>query len=121
MLEDFDRVICHADDVLVYGRDRQEHDQRLHRVLQKLQQEGLTLNEKCEFAKKEIMFVSHRISANGIKPDPNNIKAIQQLPQPTCMEDVWHLMGMANCLAKFMPQLATITTPLRELQKERNE
>lgn len=91
MLEDFEGVICHADDVLVYGRDRQEHDQRLHCVLQKFQKEGLTLNEKCEFAKSQIIFVGHKVSANGIEADPNK--------------------GTANYLAKFMPQLATITTP----------
>ncbi|XP_051782102.1 uncharacterized protein K02A2.6-like [Erpetoichthys calabaricus] len=121
MLEGFEGVICHADDVLVYGRDKQEHDQRLHRVLQKFQKEGLTLNEKCEFAKTEIMFVGHKVSANGIEPDPNKVKAIQQLPQPTCVADVRCLMGMANYLAKFVPQLATITMPLKDLQKERNE
>ncbi|XP_025757966.1 uncharacterized protein K02A2.6-like [Oreochromis niloticus] len=101
MLEDFEGVICHADDVLVYGRDRQEHDQRLHCVLQKFQKEGLTLNEKCEFAKSQIIFVGHKVSAKGIEADPNK--------------------GMANYLAKFMPQLATITTPLKELLKDRNE
>ena len=42
MLEGRDGVLCHVDDVLVYGRDRQEHDQRLHRVLKKIRQEGLT-------------------------------------------------------------------------------
>ena len=67
------------------------------------------------------MFVGHKVSAKGIEPDPNKVKAIQQLPQPTCVEDVRRLMGMANYLAKFLPQLATITTPLKELQKERNE
>lgn len=77
MLEDFEGVICHADDILVYGRDRHEHDQRLHRVLQKLQQEGLTLNEKCEFAKKEIMFMGRKVSAYCIEPDPNKVKAIK--------------------------------------------
>ena len=118
MLEGCDGVLCHADDVLVYGRDRQEHDQRLHRVLKKIRQEGLTLNEKCEFAREEVMFVGHKVSAKGIEPDPNKVKAIQQLPQPTCVEDVRRLMGMANYLAKFLPQLATITTPLKELQKE---
>lgn len=52
MFEGFEGALCHADDVLVYGRNREEHDQRLHRVLQKMQDEGLTLNEKCEFAKE---------------------------------------------------------------------
>ncbi|KAL7376345.1 hypothetical protein ABVT39_006101 [Epinephelus coioides] len=85
-----------------------------------MQQEGLTLNDKCEFAREEIMFVGHKVSANGIEPNPNKVKAIQQLPQPTSVEDVRRLLGMANYLAKFLPQLATITTSLKELQRVMN-
>ena len=47
MFESSEGILCHADDVLVYGRNRQEHDERLHHLLQKMQEEGLTLNEKC--------------------------------------------------------------------------
>ncbi|KAL7883347.1 hypothetical protein SRHO_G00010050 [Serrasalmus rhombeus] len=59
LLDNYDGVICHADDILVFGRDKMEHDQRLRQVLQKLQSEGLTLNEKCEFGKGEMLFVGH--------------------------------------------------------------
>ncbi|XP_061926289.1 uncharacterized protein K02A2.6-like [Entelurus aequoreus] len=121
MLEDFEGVLCHADDVLVYGRDRQEHDQRLHSVLQKMQEEGLTLNEKCEFAKEHMIFVGHKVSAKGIEPDPNKTKAILQMPEPECAEDVRRLIGMANYLSKFLPQLATVTVPLKDLLREKNE
>ncbi|RXN37427.1 Retrovirus-related Pol poly from transposon opus [Labeo rohita] len=121
MFENFEGVLCHADDVLVYGRNRQEHDQRLHRVLQKMQEEGLTLNEKCEFRQEHITFVGHRVSSKGIEPDPNNVKAILQMPEPTQVEDVRRLMGMANYLSKFMPQMATITMPLKDLLREKNE
>ncbi|KAL0150323.1 hypothetical protein M9458_054431, partial [Cirrhinus mrigala] len=120
MFENFEGVLCHADDVLVYGRNRQEHDQRLHRVLQKMQEEGLTLNEKCEF-RQHITFVGHRVSSKGIEPDPNKVKAILQMPEPTQVEDVRRLMGMANYLSKFVPQMATITMPLKDLLREKNE
>ncbi|KAI4879198.1 hypothetical protein NFI96_009429 [Prochilodus magdalenae] len=121
LLENYDGVICHADDILVFGRDKMEHDQRLHQVLQKLQSEGLTLNEKCEFGKSEMLFVGHKITANGFEADPNKVRAILQMPEPTCVADVRRVMGMANYLAKFLPQLASFTTPLKELLKERNE
>ncbi|KAI2666998.1 Retrovirus-related Pol polyprotein from transposon 17.6 [Labeo rohita] len=120
MFENFEGVLCHADDVLVYGRNRQEHDQRLHRVLQKMQEEGLTLNEKCEFRQEHITFVWHRVSSKGIEPDPNKLKAILQMPEPTQVEDVRRLMGMANYLSKFVPQMA-ITMPLKDLLREKNE
>lgn len=102
---DFDGVICQADDVLVYGRHRHEYDPRLHRVLQKFQKEGLTLNEKCEFEKSEIIFVGHKVSQKGIEPNPNKLEAIEQLLQPKCVQDMRCLMGMANYHATFMPQL----------------
>ncbi|KAJ8407445.1 hypothetical protein AAFF_G00273020 [Aldrovandia affinis] len=119
MFEGFDGVLCHADDVLVFGRDRQEHDQRLHRVLQKMQSEGVTLNEKCEFAKEHIIFVGHKVSAKGIKSDPGKVKAILQMA--TCVEEVQHLVGMSNYRAKFLPQLVSVTMPLKELLRDSNE
>ena len=64
--ENFKGVVCHADDILVFGRDRQEYDKRLHKVLQKMQLEGLTLHEKCKFAKDKI---------TELEPDPNKVKA----------------------------------------------
>lgn len=57
MLEGCEGVVCHADDIVVYGEDMQQHNERLHRVLKRPREEGLTLNEKCEFAKDNIMFV----------------------------------------------------------------
>ena len=43
------------------------------------------------------------------------------MPEPTCVEDVWRLRGMANYLAKFVPQLVTFTMPLKDLLREKNE
>lgn len=51
MLEGCEGVVCHADDILVYGKDQTEHDTRLYQLLMRLSKEGLTPNkEKCEFA-----------------------------------------------------------------------
>ncbi len=50
MLEGCKGVVCHADDILVYGEDIHSHDERLHCVLKRLQEEGLTLNDECVFA-----------------------------------------------------------------------
>ncbi len=50
MLDGLEGTLCHADDILVFGSTRKEHDARLVKVLDRLQQKGLTLNEKCQFA-----------------------------------------------------------------------
>jgi len=121
MLESQDGVLCHADDILVFGRNKEEHDRRLHQVLQKAKEEGLTLNEKCEFGRDSMIFVGHTVTAAGIEPDPGKVKAIMNMPEPKNVTDVRRLLGMANYLAKFIPRLATITTPLKELLSDRNE
>ena len=46
LLQDFPGVVCHGDDILVPGIDKEEHDSRLHTVLQKLEAEGITLNKE---------------------------------------------------------------------------
>ncbi|KAJ8340717.1 hypothetical protein SKAU_G00353500 [Synaphobranchus kaupii] len=91
MLEGCDGVLCHADDILVYGRDQEEHNKRLHRVLKKLEEEGLTLNEKCEFSKDSMIFVGY-----GITPDPDKVKAILEMPEPSCVADIRRVMAKAE-------------------------
>lgn len=59
MLEDCEGVVCHADDILVYGEDMQQHNEILHRVLKRQRDKGLTLNEKCVFATDDMIFLGH--------------------------------------------------------------
>ncbi|KAL0148076.1 hypothetical protein M9458_056616 [Cirrhinus mrigala] len=90
MLEGCEGVVCHADDILVYGEDMHSHNVRLHGVLKRLQEEGLTLNEKCVFAADNIMFVGHHITAEGVAPDPGKVRAIMEMPEPTGVEGGWN-------------------------------
>ena len=65
-------VLCHMDDVLVFGKDTQEHDTRLEKVLQQIQGAGATLNhEKCQFRQSSLKFLGHLIDQTGIRPDPD--------------------------------------------------
>ncbi len=59
MLDGLEGTLCHADDILVFGSTRKEHDARLVKVLNRLEQKGLTLNEKCQFAVPQVRFLGH--------------------------------------------------------------
>nr|XP_055037759.1 uncharacterized protein K02A2.6-like [Misgurnus anguillicaudatus] len=120
LIDGVDGVLCHADDVLVIGKDRAEHDDRLHRVLQKFREAGLTLNEKCQFALTEIRFLGHVINNQGIRADPGKIKAILDMPEPKDVADVRRFMGMVNFVGKFSPRLPDLTKPIRDLLKTEN-
>ena len=104
------------DDILVYGRTCEEHDDRLRHVLQCLSDMGMTLNpEKCAFAQKSVKFLGHLIDSQGIRPDPNKVEAIVRFTTPTHVGDVRRFLGMINQLSKFSPNLADMTQPMREL------
>ena len=109
-------VLCHMDDVLVFGENHDEHNQRLEAVLRRVKEAGATLNpEKCEFCKETITFLGHVIDAEGIRADPEKTEAISKMCPPTSVPEVRRFLGMANQLGKFTPNLAKLTQPLREL------
>ena len=120
LLEGLDGCICHMDDVLVHGRTTAEHDERVRRVLDRLKTAGLTLNNKCEFGKSQLKFLGHIISGEGVGADPAKVKAIREFPQPTNLTELQRFNGMVNQLNKFLPGLANINEPLRQLLKKDN-
>ena len=109
------------DNVLVYGMDQDEHDDRLLKVLQRLEAAGLMLNkEKCKFSQKQVKFLGQMVDKSGVHPDPAKVKVIQEVPIPKNVGDVRRFLGMVNQLGKFSPNLAEKTKPLRELLRKDN-
>ena len=104
ILAGLEGVVCMVDDVLVYGRTQEEHDQRLSAVLERIEQAGGTLNrEKCEFSKSSVRFLGQMVDATGIRPNPEKVKAIMAMKEPTTVTEVRRFLGMANQLGKFSP------------------
>jgi hypothetical protein len=118
ILEGCEGVICHMDDILIHGPSQEIHDQRVRRVLSKLKSAGLTLNEKCEFSKTELTFLGHVITPEGIAADPQKTLAVQNFPTPENVTDLQRFNGMVNQLAKFLPNLAKLNEPLRQLLRK---
>ena len=121
ILEGIPGVICDIDDVLVFGKDQKEHDERLKRVLQKMEAENITLNEKCIFSSDTVTFLGHIITSAGIKVDPRKVDAISNFPKPQNVPELRRFLGMVNHVGKFIPNLADTSKPLRDLLKEENE
>ena len=68
------------DDVLVFGKNQQEHDSRLQKVLKRIETAGATLNpDKCEVSKTSVKFLGHVIDGKGISADPDKTKAPKQI------------------------------------------
>ena len=118
ILTNLDGVVCMMDDVLVHGQTSEEHDKRLEKVLQRLQEAGLTLNkQKCHFSQTQVKFLRQIIDKDGV---PDKVRAIQEFHHPNNVSDVRRFLGMCNHLSKFSPNLAEKTKPLRELLNKKN-
>lgn len=108
-----------SDDIVVYGRTREEHDKRLDRVLRRLSEKNLTLNkEKCTFGADEITFMGHTLTRNGVQPTNDRIKALKEAGKPKNAAEVRSFLGLVNFSARYIPNLATVAEPLRRLVRK---
>lgn len=112
-------VLIYIDDVVVHAPTKECHDERLRKVLDRLRELNVTLNkEKCKFGVTEVVFNGHRLSAVGIKPIYDHIKAVRDFREPTNSEETRSFLGLVNYVGKFIPNLATTSEPLRRLTKK---
>ena len=108
-----------ADDIIVFGDTREEHDAALKARLKRLEEKGLTLNfEKCQFLRENLNFFGLVYSKEGIHPDPKKIAAFVNTSVPKTVSEVRSLLGMANYSSQFIPNFASITEPLRQLTRK---
>ena len=116
ILEGLERVVCHVDDILVFGNDEREHCKRLIEVLKRLESAHVTLNpSKCEFNQTAIKFLGHVIDRTGVKADPGKTKAITRMEAPRSVSDLWRFLGLVNQLGKCSANIAELAQPLRKL------
>lgn len=110
------RTVNFIDDILVFGATEQEHDEELKLVLSVLNEHGILLNqEKCLFKVSSLDFLGHTVSSDGIKPSVSKIEALQRFRTPSTAEETRSFLGLVTYVGRFLPNLATITAPLREL------
>ena len=116
IIEHITGTINSQDDIIVWASTKEELIKRTIEVLQSCRKNNLKLNKaKCQFNMREIIFLGHKISEHGIQADPKKIEAITNMPNPTSVKDLQRFLGMVNYLAKFIPNLAELTAPLRQL------
>ncbi|XP_065192543.1 uncharacterized protein K02A2.6-like [Sycon ciliatum] len=111
-------VVVFMDDILVFGATLAEHDAALTAVHAALASAGVLLNPaKSRLRMKSLTFLGHLIGADGVRPDPAKVSAIQALKSPTNVPELRRAMGMFTFLSKFVPDMANVSAPLRALLK----
>ena len=109
----FSWCIIYLDGIIVYPAIPKEHLERLQAVFIKLRGVGLNLKpEKCEFFKKEIVYLSHVVSQDGVQTDERKIEVVRKWPVPHAVMEVRSFLGFANYYCQFLKRYALVILPL---------
>ena len=121
-LSDLEGVAVLRDDILVIGSGdtlkeaTEDHDKNLLQLLKRARKVHLKFNsKKLNLRKPQVKYMGHVLSSEGLKPDSEKVKAVAEMPKPTCKQEALSLLGFVNYLAKFLPRLSEIAQPIREL------
>lgn len=92
--------------MLVHGKDKAEHGERLNTVLTRLQDAKITLNaDKCQFEQDNVKFLGHIVGKDGIKIDPSKVEAIKKMKEPSDVSELRRFLGMVNQVGKYIPNI----------------
>ncbi|GJR48196.1 putative nucleotidyltransferase, ribonuclease H [Tanacetum coccineum] len=112
-------VIVFIDDILVYSKSEEEHEQHLRIVLEILRQKKLYAKfSKCEFWLQQVAFLGHIVSADGIIMDPSKVEAITKWPRPTTVTEVRSFLGLAGYYRRFVEGFSRLALPLTQLMRK---
>ena len=111
--------VVFIDDILVYSKDRENHDTHLRVVLETLRKEQLYMKlSKCEFWLNEVFFLGHLVSEEGIRVDPRKIEVIIEWKLPRNVTEVCYFLGLACYNKRFVKGFSmTTASMIRLLQK----
>ena len=110
-----DFVFIYLDDILVASRSREEHLQHLRALFHRLSAHGLVIDPaKCLFGKNEVNFLSHTISADGIRPHIARVDAVRSFPVPHNKKSLHQFVGLINYYHRFVPRCVEILQPLHQ-------
>ncbi|XP_066162190.1 uncharacterized protein [Oryza sativa Japonica Group] len=113
-------VVVFIDDILIYYRTKEEHEEHLRLALEKLREHQLYAKfSKCEFWLSEVKFLGHVISAGGVAVDPSNVESVTNWKQPKTVSKIRSFLGLAGYYRRFIENFSKIAKPMtRLLQKD---
>jgi hypothetical protein len=112
-------VLVFIDGILIYSKNREEHEEHLRLVLQVLREHQLYDKfSKCDFFQKKIHYLGHVLSKEGVAVDPDKIRSIMEWPTPKDVSDIRSFMGLAGYYRIFIKDFSKIGCTITALQKK---
>ena len=120
LLQGIPGVCVSIDDILITGKNDEEHLAHLIAVLNRLSESGMRLKrEKCSFLLPSVEYLGHVISAEGLKTSDSKVKAVTNAPIPTNVSELRSFLRLVNYYSKFLPDLASTLAPLYSLLQKK--
>lgn len=114
-------VFVYVDDIIVYSSTYEDHMNVLGEVFQRLIKHNIKLKiNKSEFLKREVAYLGHILTKDGVKADHKKIECMKQFPRPTSVTEMQKFLGMTNYYRRYVDQYAKIAKPLYSLCKKDN-
>ena len=117
VLHEYINKICfvYLDDVIILGSSLQEHTENISKVFKKFREANLKIQtDKSNFFRKEVAYLGHIITTNGIKPNPDKIKTIKNFPIPKTVKEIKSFLGLLGYYRRFIDNYAKVTKPLTQ-------
>ena len=106
-------TFAYLDDITICGKDQAHHDKNLKRFLAAAKKKNLTYNEeKCKFSTKALKILGYYISEGEIRPDPDRLQPLRDLPPPTGMKDQKRVIGCFSYYSKWIKDFSRKLKPL---------
>ena len=111
--------VAYLDDILIFSRTPEEHEQHVRLILEKLRDAKLYANpRKCDWHKTSVEFLGYIIGADGVSMNPKKLSTITDWPEPETVKDVQSFLGFANFYRRFIPHFSRIVLPLTALTQK---
>ncbi|KAJ0885316.1 putative nucleotidyltransferase, Ribonuclease H [Helianthus annuus] len=112
-------VIVFIDDILIYSKSQEEHEQHLRLILELLRKEQLYAKfSKCDFWLREVHFLGHVVNKDGIHVDPSKVDSIRNWPAPRTPTEIRQFLGLAGYYRRFIKDFSKIAQPLTMLTQK---
>ncbi|GJZ84561.1 putative reverse transcriptase domain-containing protein [Tanacetum coccineum] len=113
-------VIVFIDDILIYSKNKQEHEEHLKIILELLKKEELYAKfSKCEFWISKVQFLGHVIDSEGIHVDPAKIESIKDWTSPKSPTEIRQFLGLAGYYRRFIEGFSKIAKPMTKLTQKK--
>lgn len=114
--------LVYLDDIIIFSASLQEHLEKLRTVFDRLRQTNLKVQlDKSEFLRKEVLYLGHTITKDGLKPNDDKIHAVLNYPLPKTTTEIKSFLGLVGYYRRFIKDFAKVTQPLTACLKKRNK